>query len=571
MKQLFLTGFCIIIFVCAQAQSVAINNDGSLPNTAAILDIKSANKGILIPRVSLTNENDNTTIPSPAVSLLVFNTNLSLPNGRGFYFWDGSKWNKLSEGGNAPNNFSWNIGGNNANSANFIGTTNNIPLIFKSNNVLSGIIDPNAYNSFFGYSAGSQNITGLQNVFLGAYAGNENLTGSKNVLIGYEAGREGTIGDSNVFVGHGAGRNKKGEKNVAVGFNALSAGYESANYNIAIGYEAGKNAGNTYTLRSGGGVYIGTAAGYNATGGIAIGDSSCKNCQTPEAFVNIAIGHLSLLNTTSGIKNTALGINTLLKNTTGGENTAIGFDALQKNTIGINNVAVGNDNSIENTTGFNNTSVGARTLLNNNSGENNTALGFEALSVNTIGDRNTAIGVSAGPLNNNFLNTTCIGYNARASTGNTMVFGNNVVTRWAFGLTTTGTGKALEVGSDATNGNGAYLTTGGTWTNTSSRLKKEDFSAVKGLELLQKVKELPVQRWKYKGTNEYHIGPVAEDFYKAFGLGMDDKGISTVDPSGIALAAIQEQQRIIEKQNDLILQLQKRIEALEKIVLNNKN
>ncbi len=88
---------------------------------------------------------------------------------------------------------------------------------------------------------------------------------------------------------------------------------------------------------------------------------------------------------------------------------------------------------------------------------------------------------------------------------------------------------------------------------------------------MQKVKELPVQRWKYKGTNEYHIGSVAEDFYKAFGLGMDDKGISTVDPSGIALAAIQEQQRIIEKQNDLILQLQKRIEALEKIVLNNKN
>ncbi len=113
-------------------------------------------------------------------------------------------------------------------------------------------------------------------------------------------------------------------------------------------------------------------------------------------------------------------------------------------------------------------------------------------------------------------------------------------------------------------GNDAFLTTGGTWTNASSSLKKENFSNMNTTDLLQKIQNIRIQKWKYKGTSEYHIGPVAEDFYKLFGLGTDDQGISTVDPSGIALAAIQEQQRMIEKQNELIMRLEKRIEMLER-------
>ena len=37
-----------------------------------------------------------------------------------------------------------------------------------------------------------------------------------------------------------------------------------------------------------------------------------------------------------------------------------------------------------------------------------------------------------------------------------------------------------------------------------------------------------------------HIGPMAQDFYRLFEVGYDDKTISTIDPAGIALAAIQE-------------------------------
>ena len=49
-----------------------------------------------------------------------------------------------------------------------------------------------------------------------------------------------------------------------------------------------------------------------------------------------------------------------------------------------------------------------------------------------------------------------------------------------------------------------------------------------------------------------HIGPMAQDFYKLFNLGNDDKSISTIDPSGIALAAIKEQQKIIDSQQSAI-------------------
>ena len=84
------------------------------------------------------------------------------------------------------------------------------------------------------------------------------------------------------------------------------------------------------------------------------------------------------------------------------------------------------------------------------------------------------------------------------------------------------------------------------------------------LNYWKKIKTMPVQRWKYIGTDEYHIGPYAADFNERFKVGIDDKGISTVDPAGVSLAAIKELLLIVERQDKLIEQLQLRIEGLEK-------
>jgi len=89
---------------------------------------------------------------------------------------------------------------------------------------------------------------------------------------------------------------------------------------------------------------------------------------------------------------------------------------------------------------------------------------------------------------------------------------------------------------------GAYLTTGGTWTNSSDRNLKENLTPVDRRWVLSKVAELPITMWNYRAESRdaKHIGPTAQDFYALFGVGSDDKSISTVDPAGIALVAIQQ-------------------------------
>jgi poly(3-hydroxybutyrate) depolymerase len=96
------TTLLLIVCFCRQsfAQSVSLSNDGSQPHPSAILDLKSSNKGILLPRVSLTSTVDSITIPHPEKSLLVFNNNEQLETGLGFYAWAGDHWELILSVGN---------------------------------------------------------------------------------------------------------------------------------------------------------------------------------------------------------------------------------------------------------------------------------------------------------------------------------------------------------------------------------------------------------------------------------------------------------------------------------------
>jgi hypothetical protein len=68
------------------------------------------------------------------------------------------------------------------------------------------------------------------------------------------------------------------------------------------------------------------------------------------------------------------------------------------------------------------------------------------------------------------------------------------------------------------------------------------------------VAQLNVQKWKYKGTDETHIGPIAEEFKELFEVGVkgDKEHISTIDASGVALKAIQ---ALIEEIKELKLKI----------------
>jgi hypothetical protein len=81
----------------------------------------------------------------------------------------------------------------------------------------------------------------------------------------------------------------------------------------------------------------------------------------------------------------------------------------------------------------------------------------------------------------------------------------------------------------------------GALVSTSDRNAKVDFQAVDTKAALEKVVAMPLSEWRYKHDEEHsrHLGPMAQDFHAAFGLGADDKHIATVDADGVALAAIQ--------------------------------
>ena len=126
----------------------------------------------------------------------------------------------------------------------------------------------------------------------------------------------------------------------------------------------------------------------------------------------------------------------------------------------------------------------------------------------------------------------------------------------------------LEPSNPLEHSSGAHLTIGGTWTNASDKNLKENFEKVDGLEILEKIEDLPVAEWNYKaeGDDIKHIGPTAQDFKEAFDLGDNDKSISTIDPSGVALVAIKElakQNKDLKKKN---ADLEKKLDNLQKQV-----
>jgi hypothetical protein len=84
---------------------------------------------------------------------------------------------------------------------------------------------------------------------------------------------------------------------------------------------------------------------------------------------------------------------------------------------------------------------------------------------------------------------------------------------------------------------------------------------VSARDVLNKVVAMPLMSWSYKGVNRKHISPMAQDFWNAFGLGADDKSITSSDVSGVALAAVQ---GVNAKLNDEVKALRNQNSKLER-------
>jgi len=145
--------------------------------------------------------------------------------------------------------------------------------------------------------------------------------------------------------------------------------------------------------------------------------------------------------------------------------------------------------------------------------------GVYALYSNTTGDRNTAIGVGADVGAGDLTNATAIGAGAVVDASNKVRIGSSSVT-------------VIE-------GQVAY-------TFSSDRNKKENFQPVDGEAVLRKIRQFNLTSWNYIGQDAKtlrHYGPMAQDFYNAFGhdtIGTfgTPNTINSGDMAGIMMIAI---------------------------------
>src|SRR5882724_4457178 len=242
MKRILLCCISVILFYCLAEARQNVGVGTITPDASARLDITAPDKGVLIPRISLTNVTTAAPVTSPAAGLMIFNTNASVTggSGSGFYYWDGSVWQSI-----LSNTSGWKLSGNNGiNPAlQFIGTSDNQPLNLRVNNLAAGKIDFNLSNVFLGIKTGINNaptnqFDGRWNTFVGDSAGLSNTNGVSNAFFGKDAGFGNTNATANSMFGYQAGRVANGNGNCFFGFES-GLSNTTAVLNSFFGFKSG--------------------------------------------------------------------------------------------------------------------------------------------------------------------------------------------------------------------------------------------------------------------------------------------------------------------------------------------
>ena len=202
---------------------------------------------------------------------------------------------------------------------------------------------------------------------------------------------------------------------------------------------------------------------------------------------------------------------------TGGEGQASGAQSM---VLGGNNlkatgdeaVVIGGNNAIG--SGTHSVTIGVHNHMNGAQGADAWALGGSALAQHDgsfVFDDNSDDSTGCYPSSSNYYQTTW------KASGGFRIFTNTICT----------------VGPEVTPGSGS-------WSSISDVNTKDFISPVDPAHILDGLAALPMSTWQYKGqTGVWHIGPMAQDLYDAFGLGESETTITTIDGIGLALAGIQ--------------------------------
>jgi len=361
-------------------------------------------------------------------------------------------------------------------------------------------------------------------------------------ISGLTVGKGGGAVGGNTVVGASAlTSNTTGSENIAVGFSALNAN-TTGTVNTAIGYET-LITSTTATQN----VAVGHRVGYAITSG----------------GYNSGLGALALRFNTTGQYNTAVGNSALFSNTTASNNTAVGYQAGYSNTTGAACSFIGYQAGYSNTTGVNNTMVGYGAGYLISTGSKNSVLGLYngnqgGLDIRTASNH---IVLSDGDGNirqftnaNGFTKITNAGASASLSTSGSFheVISDNIDNAVLISVSTnasyTGNGIQTDIARNTTNnsfyafgyfnrGASAYrfrIADSGNATNTNgsygtiSDIKNKE-NIVDATPKLEKIKELQVRNFNFKGDDLKQIGFVAQEFEQVFPSMIEEHKDTDVD------------------------------------------
>src|SRR3954452_4551488 len=114
---------------------------------------------------------------------------------------------------------------------------------------------------------------------------------------------------------------------------------------------------------------------------------------------------------------------------------------------------------------------------------------------------------------------------------------------------------------------------GSSWAVISDRNRKEGFLAVDGEDILSRIRLLPVTTWRYRDEvdrSTLHIGPMAQDWHRAFGFTSDDHTINMSDFDGVNLAAVKALEARTTALQAENAELRARLERLEALVAGGR-
>ncbi len=518
----------------------------------------------------------------------------------------------------------WNRAGNSATSGgtDFIGTTDAQDLVFKVNNAQALRLEPGDSPNLIGGYSGNEVLSSV--IAATIAGGGENsypnrvtdthgsVGGGRNNTAGDGAG---TISDAAYATVSGGAGNTAGALYASVGGgqqNSASSVYAT----VSGGYQNTITQGTDHTIGGGQGNSIASFTGHSTIAGgyqndiqddsATIGGGEDNTVSGAAATIaggstNVASGDYSTVtgganNSTSalyaqvgGWMNTTAGdysvINGGLANTISslGDSGTIGGGGSNQVSKQYATVSGGQNNSA--------TEAGATVA----GGASNEATGDYAAVVG--GFTNTAPGLYA---------TVLGGYNNTASGKYALAFGEDCTASAETSIALGSMAQAQHIGAFVWSDEGSGVAgatsraantftiraTGGVYIETavdtsgnatagielpagasawqalsfpSDRNKKEAFEEIDPAAILDAVINLPLKEWQYTNQTHVirHIGPMAQDFHEAFGVGESDQLIHPLDTAGVSLAAIQQLHVEITEKEATIQSQAKQIEALE--------